>query len=152
MNWLTHLQETQPVAHGVIILCGVAALGLALGSIRIRGLSFGVAGTLFAGLLFGHFGLNMDPSVRIFIQEFGLILFVYTIGMQVGPGFLDSLRQQGLPLNLAAAAIVLSGGLLVVLLCSILGIDMAVAAGIFSGATTNTPLPGRRAGGLAQPA
>lgn len=139
MNWLTHLQETQPVAHGVIILCGVAALGLALGSIRIRGLSFGVAGTLFAGLLFGHFGLNMDPSVRIFIQEFGLILFVYTIGMQVGPGFLDSLRQQGLPLNLAAAAIVLSGGLLVVLLCSILGIDMAVAAGIFSGATTNTP-------------
>ncbi|RME91786.1 MAG: putative transporter [Verrucomicrobia bacterium] len=136
---MNQLQQTQPVAHGVIILCGVAALGLALGSIKIRGLSFGVAGTLFAGLLFGHFGLNMDASVRVFIQEFGLILFVYTIGMQVGPGFLDSLRRQGLPLNLAAAAIVLSGGLLVVGLCWLLGIDMAVAAGIFSGATTNTP-------------
>lgn len=139
MSWLTNLQHAQPVAHGVIILCGVAALGLALGNLRVRGLSFGVAGTLFAGLLFGHLGLNMDPEVRSFIQEFGLILFVYTIGMQVGPGFFDSLRQQGLPLNLAAAAIVILGALLTVGLCLLFRVDLAVGAGLYSGATTNTP-------------
>ena len=139
MNWLTQLQQAQPIAHGMIILCSVAALGLALGNLKVRGLSFGVAGTLFAGLLFGHFGLNMDPEVRSFIQEFGLILFVYTIGMQVGPGFLDSLRQQGLPLNLAAAAIVILGALLTVGLCFLFRVDFAVGAGLFSGATTNTP-------------
>lgn len=139
MSWLTNLQTAQPVAHGMIILCGVAALGLALGNLRVRGLSLGVAGTLFAGLLFGHFGLNIVPEVRTFIQEFGLILFVYTIGMQVGPGFIDSLKQQGLPLNLAAAAIVVLGALLTVGLCLLFRIDLAVGAGIFSGATTNTP-------------
>ncbi|MCP5520763.1 MAG: putative transporter [Verrucomicrobiales bacterium] len=139
MSWLANLQEAQPVAHAMIILCGVAVVGLALGNLRVRGLSFGVAGTLFAGLVFGHFGLNIAPAVRTFIQEFGLILFVYTIGMQVGPGFIDSLKRQGLPLNLAAASIVILGALLAVGLSLLFRIDPAVAAGIFSGATTNTP-------------
>lgn len=142
MNWLTQLQTTQPIAHGVIILCGVAALGLAIGNLKIRGFSLGIAGTLFAGILFGHFGLDMETHVRHFIQEFGLILFVYTIGMQVGPRFLGTLRQQGLPLNLLAAGNVLLGAATMAGLCLLLGVGIDVGVGIFSGATTNTPALG----------
>lgn len=142
MNWFVYLQKTQPIAHGVIILCLVAALGLALGNIKLRGFSLGIAGTLFAGILVGHFGLNMDPSVRGFIQEFGLILFVYTIGMQVGPGFASTLRQQGLPLNLLAAGNVVLGAVVIVGLCYLFGLDFGLGAGIFAGATTNTPALG----------
>jgi putative transport protein len=141
-SWLANIQNTQPIAYGVIILSLVAASGLALGSIRVRGFSLGIAGTLFAGLIFAHFGYNLEPSFRSFIQEFGLILFVYTIGLQVGPGFLDSLRRQGLALNLLAAGNVLLGVAVTVGLCLILGIDLGIGAGIFAGATTNTPALG----------
>jgi putative transport protein len=142
LNWLADIQNTQPIAHGVIILSLVAALGLALGSVRVRGFSLGIAGTLFAGLIFAHFGYNLDPSFRSFIQEFGLILFVYTIGLQVGPGFLDSLRRQGFALNLLAAGNVLLGVAVTVALCLLLGVDLGIGAGIFAGATTNTPALG----------
>ena len=142
MSWLLYLQKSQPIAHGVIILCCVAALGLALGSVKVRGFSLGIAGTLFAGIFLGHLGLNMDPEVRGFIQEFGLILFVYTIGMQVGPGFVNSLRQQGLPLNLLAAGNVVLGAVIIVVLCYVFGLDFGLGAGIFAGATTNTPALG----------
>jgi putative transport protein len=142
LSWLADIQNTQPIAYGVIILSLVAASGLALGSIRVRGFGLGIAGTLFAGLIFAHFGYNMDPSFRSFIQEFGLILFVYTIGMQVGPGFLDSLRHQGLTLNLLAAGNVLLGVAVTVALCLVLRVDLGIGAGIFAGATTNTPALG----------
>ena len=142
LSWLADIQNTQPIAHGVIILSLVAALGLALGSVRVRGFSLGIAGTLFAGLIFAHFGYNLEPSFRSFIQEFGLILFVYTIGLQVGPGFLDSLRRQGLTLNLLAVGTVLLGVAVTVALCWILGVDLGIGAGIFAGATTNTPALG----------
>lgn len=117
LNWLADIPKTQPIAQGVIVLCLVAASGLALGSIRLRGFSLGIAGTLFAGLFFAHFGFNVDPSCRAFIQEFGLVLFVYTIGLQVGPGFAASLRRQGLSLNLLAAGVVLLGVAVTVALC-----------------------------------
>jgi putative transport protein len=142
LNWLAEIPKTQPVAQGVIVLCLVAASGLALGSIRVRGFSLGIAGTLFAGLFFAHFGFNVDPSFRAFIQEFGLVLFVYTIGLQVGPGFAASLRRQGLSLNLLAAGVVLLGVSVTVALCIIFGIDLGIGAGIFAGATTNTPALG----------
>ena len=116
MNWLAPLL-TNHVAYGMLVLCAVAALGLTLGSLKIRGLGLGIAGTLFVGILFGHFGLNIDPDVRNFLQEFGLIIFVYTIGMQVGPSFLTTLRRRGLPLNLLAAAVVLVGAATTVALC-----------------------------------
>jgi putative transport protein len=131
-----------PIAHGVLVLCAVAVSGLALGAIKLRGLNLGVAGTLFAGIVFGHFGVNIDPAVRAFIQEFGLILFVYTIGIQVGPGFFTSLRHQGLPLNLCAAAVATLGAILTVSLCLLLNIDLAAGVGLFAGATTNTPALG----------
>jgi putative transport protein len=138
MNWLAPLL-TNHVAYGMLVLCAVAALGLTLGSLKIRGLGLGIAGTLFVGILFGHFGLNIDPDVRNFLQEFGLIIFVYTIGIQVGPSFLTTLRRRGLPLNLLAAAVVLVGAATTVGLCVWLKIDLAAGVGIFSGATTNTP-------------
>ncbi|HSO72114.1 MAG TPA: hypothetical protein VLR91_05635 [Thermodesulfobacteriota bacterium] len=142
LNWLADIPNTQPIAHGVIVLSLVAASGLALGSIRVRGFSLGIAGTLFAGLIFAHFGFNLDSSFRSFIQEFGLVLFVYTIGLQVGPGFAASLRCQGLSLNLLAAGNVFLGVAVTVALCMILGIDLGIGAGIFAGATTNTPALG----------
>jgi putative transport protein len=142
LSWLADIQNTQPIAYGVIILSLVAASGLALGSIRVRGFSLGIAGTLFAGLIFAHFGYNLETSFRSFIQDFGLILFVYSIGLQVGPGFLDSLRRQGLALNLLASGTVLLGVAVTVALCWILGVDSGIGAGIFAGATTNTPALG----------
>lgn len=138
-QWSTAFQQASPVAHGILVLSTVAALGLALGNIKFRGLGLGVAGTLFAGIFLGHYHITMDHSVIEFIREFGLILFVYTIGMQVGPGFVNSLRKQGLPLNLAAASIVLLGAITTVVLCQVLGIDLKVGIGILSGAVTNTP-------------
>lgn len=140
--WFTEMPTSLPIAHGVLVLCAVAVSGLALGAIKLRGLNLGVAGTLFAGIVFGHFGVNIDPAVRAFIQEFGLILFVYTIGIQVGPGFFTSLRHQGLPLNLCAAAVATLGAILTVSLCLLLNIDLAAGVGLFAGATTNTPALG----------
>lgn len=140
MDWLTQLfQDHESVARAVLVISLVAAGGLAIGSIRILGVNLGIAGVLFAGLLFGHFKIRINESVLDFAREFGLIIFVYTIGLQVGPGFLASLKRQGLPLNLMAAAIVILGALTTVALSLWAGIDMPVAVGLFSGATTNTP-------------
>ncbi|MBI5388254.1 MAG: putative transporter [Verrucomicrobia bacterium] len=139
MKWLLELQTTLPIAHAVLVLAGVAILGLAVGSLKVRQLGLGIAGVLFAGILFGHFKLTINKEILHFVREFGLILFVYTIGMQVGPGFLTSLRRQGLPLNLMAASIVLLGALVAVAIALLARIDMATIVGVFSGATTNTP-------------
>ena len=99
-------------------------------------------GVLFAGIIVGHLGFAIDADVLHFMREFGLILFVYTIGMQVGPGFLTSLRHQGLPLNLMAMSIVLLGALVTIILAGVVDLDWAVAIGLFTGATTNTPALG----------
>jgi putative transport protein len=139
MKWLADLSAHQPVAYAVLILSAVAVVGLAVGQVRVLGIRFGVAGVLFAALFFGHYKLSLPPETLGFVRDFGLILFVYTIGIQVGPGFLTSLRRQGLPLNLLATGIVLCGAALTVASSWLLKIDMAAAVGIFAGATTNTP-------------
>lgn len=113
-----------------------------LGSIRIGGFSLGVAGVLFVGILLGHFQPGLNHEILDFAREFGLILFVFTIGLQVGPGFFASLKRQGLPLNALAAGIVILGALLTVA-AALSGLAPAAAAvGIFAGATTNTPALG----------
>ncbi len=139
MHWVAQFQAAQPVAHAMIVLSIVAIAGHAVGSIRIRQVSIGVAGVLFAGIFFGQLGLTMEPGVLEFAREFGLILFVYTIGMQVGRGFFASLRAQGLPLNLLAAGIILSGAAIAVALGFLLDLDMPAILGVLAGATTNTP-------------
>jgi putative transport protein len=142
MTWLVDLFKSDTVAHSVLILSLVAASGFLIGSIRIRGVGLGVAGVLFSGLIFAHFGIHINEHVMEFAREFGLILFVYTIGMQVGPGFIASLRRQGLPLNIMAASIVGLGVIVTICLVYIAKIDMSVAVGLFSGGTTNTPALG----------
>ena len=127
------------MAGAVLVLCLVAASGLALGAVRVKGVGLGIAGVLFAGIAFGHFGIGVDPRVLEFAREFGLILFVYSIGLQVGPGFLASLRRHGLRLSLLAAAVVALGVGAALLVHRLGGIEPAAVVGLLSGATTNTP-------------
>ena len=109
MGWLFELHETQPIAHAIGVLTFVCVLGMALGSAKFRGIGLGTSGVLFAGILVGHFGEAVDHHTLDFVKEFGLILFVFTIGLQLGPGFFAALRQQGVKMNLLAAAIVIPG-------------------------------------------
>ena len=139
MNWLLDIHRTHPVAHAIGVLALVCLAGMALGSIKARGVGLGTAGVLFAGILTGHFGKPVDHATLEFVKEFGLVLFVFTIGLQLGPGFLATLRQQGLALNALAAAVVVLGALTAPALGWLLGIDPAAVLGLLSGATTNTP-------------
>jgi putative transport protein len=144
MEWLNDLWfQTDSVPHAVLIIMVVSALGLALGHLKIKGISLGIAWVLFVGLAFAHFELTVNHHVLHFIREFGLILFVFTIGIQVGPGFFSSLKRNGLPLNIAATAIVLLGvGLSVVQWKYFMGgreTELPAAVGLLSGGTTNTP-------------
>jgi putative transport protein len=132
-------QNFSHAAAAILIISIVAGVGMAIGSFKFKGISIGVAGVLFAGIGFGHFGITVDELTLEFLREFGLILFVYSIGMQVGPGFLSSLRNQGLKLNLIAFAIVI-GNVLIAALYGFFGlVPGAVVVGLLSGAVTNTP-------------
>ncbi|PJG85952.1 putative transporter [Conservatibacter flavescens] len=131
------------VAITISLLALVAVIGLWIGHWKIRGVGLGIGGVLFGGIIVAHFtnqyGLKLDAHTLHFIQEFGLILFVYTIGIQVGPGFFSSLRQAGLKLNALAALIVLIGALVVVLFYHLADVPLDIILGIYSGAVTNTP-------------
>src|ERR1700751_1034673 len=108
-GWMDYLAPGM-VAHAVLALSVVAALGLVLGSLGFRGVRLGTAGVLFAGLLLGQTGLHIGQNILEFVRDFGLILFVYTVGLQVGPSFFSSLKRRGLQLNLLASTIVLLSG------------------------------------------
>lgn len=139
MDWINDLLWGQGVAHTVLLLAVVIALGIQLGKIKIFGISLGVTWVLFVGIILGHFGFRMDPEVLHFVKEFGLILFVFAVGMQVGPGFFSSFKQGGVTLNLLACAIVLLGAVVTVAIHYITGTPMATMVGVMSGAVTNTP-------------
>lgn len=139
MNWFTQLFVGQSAAQSVVVLALTIVFGLALGLLHFRGIRLGVGGVLFSGLALGHFGLRLEPHVLTFVREFGLILFVFSIGMQVGPGFVDSLRRRGLVLNLMAALIVVLGVAVTVVCSIVFDLPLSVAVGLFSGAVTNTP-------------
>ena len=131
------------VALSTSLLALVAVLGLWIGNWRIYGVGLGIGGVLFGGIAVGHFvgyfGAKLDMHTLHFIQEFGLILFVYTIGIQVGPGFFASLRTSGLKLNMFAALLVLLGFVVAFLIHKIFGVPLPVILGTYSGAVTNTP-------------
>jgi len=139
MNWLTGLSSSQPVAWAVLALMFVAVAGLLLAQIKIKGVGLGVTGVLFAGIVAGHFGLHIDQGILEFVRDFGLILFVFTIGLQLGPGFFASFRKHGLTLNLLAAAIIMLGAGVTIASAILLKINPFASVGLFSGATTNTP-------------
>ena len=127
------------IGHSILLMSFVIAAGIQLGKIKIFGISLGVTFVLFVGIVMGHFGITIDPSVIHFFQEFGLILFVYSVGMQVGPGFFSSFRQGGVTLNMLACGIILLGVVTTVIIHFVTGIPMSTMVGILSGAVTNTP-------------
>ena len=139
MTWLTELIQNDSVARTILILAVVISSGIYLGKIKIFGISLGITWVLFVGLILGHFGFSIQPTVLHFIKEFGLILFVYSIGMQVGPGFFSSFKQGGIRLNMLAVGVVLLGVLTVLGFFWLTDYPMTTLVGIMSGAVTNTP-------------
>jgi putative transport protein len=138
-QWFVDLNAHHPTAYTILVLAVVIAGGLVLGGVRLRGIALGSAGVLFVGLLIGQLGQELDAGVLAFLKEFGLVLFVFTIGLQLGPGFLASLRADGLRLNLLAGSVVLIGCLLTALAVWTLPLHPTGVLGVLSGAVTNTP-------------
>lgn len=139
-DWVMNLfTNHQNVAYTAIVYAFVIATGVALGKIRIWGISFGIACVLFMGIFVSHFGFTVDDHIQHFIKEFGLILFVYTIGLQVGPGFFASFQQGGLKLNSLAILSAVTCVLTVIVLFYVTDTGMPELVGIMSGAVTNTP-------------
>ncbi|WP_421919104.1 putative transporter [Marinifilum sp.] len=129
-------------ASTIMIMCIVAVLGILFGKIKILKIKLGIAGILFSGLLIGHLGAETDPHVLHFIKEFGLILFVYSIGLEVGPRLLPSLKKNGLKINMLAAGIVITGFFTAVAVKFIFNVPISVITGVMCGAVTNTPALG----------
>src|SRR6478672_2393134 len=142
LDWLFELPRTSPVAHALGLLALVCAVGMAVGSLKFKGIGLGSSGVLFVGILVGQLGQPIDRQTLNFIKEFGLVLFVFALGLQLGSGFFASLRSTGLRLNLLAAAMVIMTGILAALVGWIVGIDPAAVGGLFAGASVNIPALG----------
>ena len=145
MELLRNLFEGYPnlwgggVAHSVLILSLVITFGIMLGKLKVAGISLGVTWILFVGIVFGHFDMNLDEHLLHFLKEFGLILFVYSIGLQVGPGFFSAFKKGGLTLNMVAMLSVFLSVVITIVLHFATGIPITTMVGILSGAVTNTP-------------
>ena len=142
MEWLKSLFVEHSALQAVVVISLISTIGIGLGKIRFFGISLGVAFIFFAGILAGHFGLTIDPQMLTYAESFGLVVFVYALGLQVGPGFFNSLRADGLRLLSPAVAVVLIGTALAIGMSFTLNVSMPDAAGILCGATTNTPALG----------
>lgn len=138
-NWFTNLFTSNSIAQTVLIFGLVISVGIWLGRLKIAGISLGVTWVLFTGMFLSYLGITVDEKTEHFLKEFGLILFVYSIGLQVGPGFFASLKKYALNNNLLAVITVSLGVLITVILFYISGNHITVMAGIMSGAVTNTP-------------
>lgn len=150
MSWLTEVLFEPSAIQAVIVICVISAVGLALGRIKIFGISLGITFVFFAGILAGHFGIVINKEMLYFAQNLGLILFVYTLGLQVGPGFFGSLRKGGVTMNLLSLSVVFLGLLLVILFHYTTGEPISNMMGLFSGAVTNTPVLGAAQSALRQ--
>lgn len=145
MELLKNLFEGYPdlwdggVAHSVLILSLVIAFGIMLAKIKVAGVSLGITWILFVGIVFGHFDMTLNEHLLHFMKEFGLILFVYSIGLQVGPGFFSAFKKGGLTLNLLAMLVVFLGVVITIILHFVTGTPITTMVGILSGAVTNTP-------------
>ncbi|WP_303179055.1 putative transporter [uncultured Butyricimonas sp.] len=139
MSWLGDLFFGQGVAHSVLMFAIVIALGIVLGKVKVWGISLGITWILFVGIICSHFGMQVDGHILHFVQEFGLILFVYSVGLQVGPGFFSSFRKGGMTLNMLATGIVLLGVVTTYIIHVVTGLPITTMVGVLSGAVTNTP-------------
>jgi len=142
MEWLYSLFLEHSALQAVVIISLISALGLGLGKVKIFGITLGVTFVFFAGILAGHLGLSVDSQMLNYAESFGLVIFVYALGLQVGPGFFASFRKEGVTLNMLAVAVVLLGTALCITATVFTGISLPDAVGILCGATTNTPALG----------
>lgn len=142
MNWFESLFMGGGIAHSILLLALVIAVGLVLGKLKFRGISLGATWILFAGIAASHFGMILDDTVLHFAKEFGLILFIYSLGLQVGPGFFSSFKKGGLSLNFLALCLILLTVITTYSIHYITGTPITTMAGIMSGAVTNTPALG----------
>ena len=142
MEWLSNLFFEHTALQAVVVLSLISAIGLFLGKIRFFGISLGVTFVFFMGIFMGHLGISVDANMLSFAEDFGLIIFVYALGLQVGPGFFSSFSKGGMQLNFLAIAVVLLGTFLAVLTSFITDISLPDMVGILCGATTNTPALG----------
>ncbi len=139
MEWINELLWGQGIAHSILLLSVVIAFGILLGKIKILGVSLGITMVLFVGIILSHLGFTINHEINHFFKEFGLILFVYSVGLQVGPGFFSSFKKGGITLNMLAMGIVLLGVTVTLIIHYATGIPMSTMVGILSGAVTNTP-------------
>lgn len=140
MDWLNSLFFGTGVPHSIFILTLAIALGIFLSHhLKFKGITLGITWILFCAIAFSHFGMHLDPMVETFAKDFGLILFVYSIGLQVGPSFFSSFGKGGIKLNLLAGSIVFLGCLTAYLIHLLSGVDIATMTGVLFGAVTNTP-------------
>ncbi len=142
MDWIKSILFEHSAVQAVVVISIIIAIGLALGKIHVKGISLGVTWVFFAGIMAGHVGLSIDPGMLNFAESFGLILFIYELGLKVGPGFFSSFRKGGITLNILGLSTVLLGTAIAIGLTYLFRIPMADMVGIISGATTNTPALG----------
>lgn len=142
MEWLNSVLMEHSAAQAVIVLSIICAIGLSLGRVKILGISLGVTFVFFVGILAGHLGLTIDHNMLSYAENFGLILFVYALGLQVGPGFFSSFRKGGIPLNMLALGVILLGTVGTVVASVVTGIGLPELVGVMCGAVTNTPALG----------
>ena len=142
MNWLKELLTTPDFIQAILIISLICGIGLGLGKIKIFGVSLGATFVFFTGILAGHLGFIVNPDMLTILQNFGLIIFIYSLGVQVGPGFFASLKKGGLKMNMLATLLLITGTLMMLLLHWTTGISLPDLMGLFSGAVTNTPMLG----------
>lgn len=142
MNWLQEAFLEPTMVQAVIIISLVSALGLYLGRIKIFGISLGITFVFFAGIFAGHLGIVVNKDMLYFAQSFGLILFVYALGLQVGPGFFSSLKKGGVAMNMMGLGVILLGLIMTVSLHWVTGVSLSNMVGLLCGAVTNTPALG----------
>lgn len=142
MEWLTNLFFEHSALQAVIILSLITAIGLGFGKLHLFGVSLGVTFVFFVGIMAGHLGFSIDPQMLIYAESFGLVLFVYSLGLQVGPGFFSSFHKGGYKLNMLGLGVILIGTAMAVIISKTTSIPLSDMAGILCGATTNTPALG----------
>ena len=142
MNWFIEIFTEQTFIQAILILSLICAVGLALGQIKIGGVSLGVTFVFFAGIIAGHFGLTVNPDMLTMIQNFGLIIFIYALGVQVGPGFFSSFKQGGVKFNMLSLLLMIIGTVMALVIHWTSGISLGDTMGLLSGAVTNTPMLG----------
>ena len=142
MEWFTDIFTQQTFIQGVVVISLICAVGLALGNIKIFGVSLGVTFVFFAGIIAGHLGLAINPDMLSIMQNFGLVLFIYALGVQVGPGFFSAFKKGGVKLNLLALSVLIVGTFMAIVIHWTAGIPLSDMIGLLSGAATNTPMLG----------